>query len=166
MKRIIIAICCIIAFQNVEAQTDNVDSLPIYQRFPEVPVFSITRVPDSTKFTRDDLKKRKPTIIMLFSPDCSHCQVATKDMLAHIDLFKKAQIVMVSSLDYSNIKKFYDEYKIGDQHNIIMGRDGTYNLGTFYKLRSYPSIFVYNKKGKFVDSFVGDIKMDKIAEAL
>ncbi|CAN5793551.1 hypothetical protein BH11BAC4_BH11BAC4_25270 [soil metagenome] len=163
MKKIFIAIILITGFQQVDAQTDTI---PIYQRFPDLPVFTIMTTPDSIKFTKVDIKKKTPAIIIIFSPDCSHCQLATKDLLAHIDLFKKTQIIMVSSLDYSNIKKFYEEYKIADYPNITMGRDGAYYLGTFFKIKSFPSIFVYDKKGKFVKTFVGDIKMEEVAEAL
>ena len=163
MKRIFIAIILIAAFQKVDAQSD---SIPVYQRFPILPVFNIMTAPDSLKFTKDDLKKKKPTVIILFSPDCSHCQIVTKDLIEHIDLYKKAQIIMVSSLDFNNIKKFYEDYKIADHPNITMGRDGSYFLGSFYKITSFPSIFVYNKKGKFVKSFEGSVKMEKIAESL
>lgn len=163
MKKIFIAIALLTAFQHADAQSD---SIPVYKRFPIIPVFNIMIAPDSTKFSKDDLKKKKPTLIMLFSPDCSHCQVATKDLLDHIDLFKKVQIVMVSSLDYSHIKKFYEDYKIASYPNITMGRDATYYLGTFYKIHNYPTLFLYNKKGKFVQSFEGDIKMETIAGAL
>ncbi len=163
MKRILIVIICIIGFQQADAQSD---SLPVYQRFPVIPLFNIMTVPDSIKFTKDDLKKRKATIIMLFSPDCGHCLRATKDLLEHIDLFKKTQIVMVSSLDFIHIKNFYEEYKIADYPKITIGRDATYFLGSFYKIRSYPSIYLYNKKGNFVKAFSGEIKMETVAESL
>lgn len=163
MKRIFIALVLIVLFQQADAQSD---SIPVYQRFPVLPLFSIMTAPDSIKFTKDDLKKRKSTIIIIFSPDCGHCQVATKDMLEHIGLFKKTQIIMVSSLDFSHIKKFYEEYKIADYPMITIGRDGTYYLGTFYKITSFPSIYLYNKKGKFVKAFSGDIKMETVAASL
>lgn len=73
---------------------------------------------------------------------------------------------MVSSLDFSHIKKFYEEYKIADYPMITIGRDGTYYLGTFYKITSFPSIYLYNKKGKFVKAFSGDIKMETVAASL
>jgi thioredoxin-related protein len=163
MKKLIIAILLISGFQKADAQED---SLPVYRRFPTLPAFTITTVPDSIKFTKADLKKRKVTLIMLFNPDCSHCQDATKDLIEHMDLFKKARIIMVTSLDFSSIKKFYDDYKIAGYPNITMGRDGTYFLGTFYKIHNYPSIFLYNKKGKFVEAFEGSVKMEKIAASL
>ena len=61
---------------------------------------------------------------------------------------------------------FYEEYKIADYPNIIMGRDPGYFFGTFYKIRSFPRIFLYDKKGNFVQAFDGNVPIEKIAEFL
>ena len=103
---------------------------------------------------------------MVFSPDCEHCQEETKELTAKMKLFKKAQIIMVSPLDYGYMKKFYTDYKIADHPTITMGRDPGYFFGTFYKVRSFPSIFVYDKKGNFVKSFTGLTPVEEIAAAL
>jgi len=163
MKRIIIAIALVIGFQNADAQTDTV---PAYKKFKVIPVFTIMSAPDSIKFTKNDLAKKKATVVMLFNPDCDHCQHATKDLIEHIDLFKDAQIIMVSSMNFSHIKKFYQDYKIADHPNITMGRDGAYFLGTYYKIKNYPSIFVYDKKGGFVQEFRGTADMQLVAGSL
>lgn len=73
---------------------------------------------------------------------------------------------MVSSLDHRLLKKFYEEYKIADHPNIIMGRDPAYFLGTFYQVRSFPAIFLYDKKGNFVKAFDGPVPVQKIAAFL
>ena len=161
-KYILIFLIAVFAKQGF-AQTDT--SL-LYLRFPIVPSFKLTNVADSSYFTKNDLKKKKATIIMMFSPDCEHCQAETKELTAHIDLFKKAQIIMASPLDFNYLRKFYDEYKIADYPTITMGRDPSYFLGTFYKVRSFPAIFVYNKKGKLVTSFTGSTPIEEIAAAI
>ncbi|MBK7434482.1 MAG: thioredoxin fold domain-containing protein [Chitinophagaceae bacterium] len=148
---------------NTLAQSDS--SL-LYLRFPQTPPFSIIRVPDSTRFVKADLDKRKATLIMVFSPDCEHCQLETREILAKRNLFKKVQIIMVSPLEYGHLKKFYDEYGISDFQNIILGRDPAYFLGTFYKIRSFPALFLYDKKGNFVRSFDGTVPVEQIAEFL
>ncbi len=163
MKKIIFLALCSCLFVSAKAQAD---STLIYLRFPTIPPFSIIKVPDSTKFTKDDLQKKKATVIIIFSPDCDHCQHATKELTANIGLFKKAQIIMASSLEYAYVKKFYEEYKIADYPNIIMGRDPSYFFGTFFRVRSFPAIFVYDKKGNFVQSFDGSVPVEKIAEVL
>lgn len=148
---------------SVHAQTDT---SALYLRFPTIPPFSIIKIPDSTRFTKDDLSRKRPTLIMVFSPDCEHCQNMTKQLVANIGLFKKAQIVMTSPLDFWYIKKFYEEYGIANCPVITMGRDPSYMLGTFYKVRSFPKIYLYDKKGNFVMSFEGEVPIERIAEAL
>jgi thioredoxin-related protein len=157
---IIISCFTMVAFSQIVP-----DTLP-YLRFKTLPPFKITNVADSSFFTKDNLKKKKSTLIIVFSPGCEHCIHATKELLAHIDLFKKAQILMASPLEHDLLKKFYNDYKIGNYSNILMGRDPSFFLGTFYGLKSYPGIFVYNKKGKFLQSFDSDTAMEKIAAIL
>jgi len=161
-KIICVILCCCLGKWGMA----QADSTLIYLRFPTVPPFNIIKVPDSTRFTKDDLSKKKATVIIIFSPDCDHCQQATKELTAHIKLFKKAQIVMASPLEYSYLKKFYDDYKIAGYPNIIIGRDAGYFLGTFYHVRSFPAIFVYDKKGNFLKAFDGTVPVEKIAEIL
>jgi len=163
MKKIVQLLLLVLLGSGATAQTD---SLPIYRQFPDVPPFSITRVPDSSVFAKADLQKRKPTMIMLFSPDCEHCQHETKELQANIDSFKNVQIIMISFLDYELVKKFYDEYNIASYPNITMGRDSKFFLGTFYKIKSYPSIFLYNKKGKLLTNFEGSVLISKVLAAL
>lgn len=161
MKNILAAVL-LLAFTNTKAQ----DSLAVYQRFPAVPPFSIMRLPDSTYYTKDDLQKNKPVIIMIFSPDCDHCQKATKEILENYKVFKKAQIVMASPVGFNYIKKFYSEYKISNYPGIIMGMDGSHFFGYFYKIINFPAIFLYDKKGQFVKSFEGSIPIKTIESLL
>ncbi len=144
----------------------QIDSTLLYLRFPNVPPFSIINVADSSKFTKENLAKKKATLIIIFSPDCDHCQYETKELTKHIALFKKAQIILASPKGYTEVKKFYEDYNISQHPNIIMGTDPSYFFGTFFKVRSFPSIFLYDKKGKFVKSFDGNTSVQQIAEFL
>lgn len=155
-------LCCWVLSVSSFAQQDT--SL-FYLRFPTIPPFKLIKVPDSTYFTKDNLKKKKPTIVMVFSPDCEHCQEMTKQITANIKLFKKAQIVMATPVGFSYVKKFYEGYKISNYSTITMGRDPTYFLGTFYKVRSFPTIFIYNKKGQLVNWFTGEVELKKIVDS-
>jgi thiol-disulfide isomerase/thioredoxin len=139
---------------------------PVYLRFPTIPQFTIYKASDSTKFTREDLQKRKPTVFIIFSPDCEHCQHETEALTANIDKFKDAQIVMVEYLPHDQMVKFYKDYKIENYPNIIMGRDAKFLLPLFFKVESLPSIYVYDKKGRFKQAFSGSVSMEKIAAAL
>ncbi len=163
VKKYLIAAIAILCFKSGFAQQD---SLPVYKRFPEIPPFTIIKLPDSTKFAKTDLKKKKATIIMVFSPDCEHCQHATEDLIKHIDLYKDVQIVMATPLEYRFIEPFYLHYKLADYPNITVGRDASYFLGSFYKLTNYPTIILYDNKGNFKDRFEGSVSFEKIATYL
>lgn len=100
---------------------------------------------------------------MVFSPDCEHCRHATEDLLAHMPLFKNVQIVMATPLEYRFIMPFYLAYKIDRYPNIIMGRDPAYFLGSFYHVKNFPSIYLYDKKGKLSHAYEGSVSFAKIA---
>ncbi len=142
------------------------DSLPLYKQFPTIPPFTLLNISDSTTFTKANLLKRKPTLIILFSPDCDHCKHFTSQLIANIDVVQHYQIIMVSFLDNELIKKFYTAYALSKYSNIIVSKDSAYFLGTFYALHTYPSIILYNKKGKLVQMFDGTVPIKTIAAAL
>lgn len=164
MKKIVILIFTIFSVQLCFSQPDT--SKPVYLRFPTIPQFTIYKASDSTKFTREDLEKRKATVFIIFSPDCEHCQQETEALIANIDKFKNAQIVMVEFLPHDQMVKFYKDYKIENYPNIIMGRDAKYYLPLFFKVQTLPAIYVYDKKGRFKQAFSGSVSMEKIAAAL
>lgn len=164
MRKLFFIAFLFLAAQNAFSQADS--TLPIYLRFPVIPQFAIYKASDSTVFTREDLSKKKPTVFIIFSPDCEHCQHETEALIANIDKFKNAQIVMVEYLSHEQMVKFYNDYKIVNYPNIIMGRDTKYYLPVFFKVVSLPSIYVYDKNGKFKQAFSGSVDMGKIAAAL
>jgi thioredoxin-related protein len=153
-------------FINVSLAQTIPNISPAYERIPNLPPFKLYLAPDSISFLKEDLKKRKETIIMVFSPDCEHCLHATKDLIEHINLFKKVQIVMASSLGFQHVKKFFQDFKIADYANIKVGWDNTYFLGTFYEVKAYPAIFLYDKKGKFKQAFDANANWETIAASL
>ena len=159
---LVIAMCCIA--KAGFSQTDSTQ--PVYLRFPFIPQFTIYKAADSTAFTREDLQKKKSTVFFIFSPECEHCQHETQALIANIDKFKDAQIVMVDYLPHDVMVKFYKDYKIANYPNITMGRDAKFFFPPFFHVESLPAIYVYDKKGKFKEAFSGSVKIDKIAAAL
>lgn len=164
MKKIFFLPVLIFICATAFSQEDS--TAPVYQRFPTIPQFTVFKAPDSTAFTRDNLKKNKPVVFMIFSPDCEHCQHETENLLANIDKFKNAQIVMITYLPYDEMMVFYKKYKIADYPQITMARDTKFFFPVFFKIRNLPSIFVYDKKENFKKNFEGSVKIDLIADEL
>ncbi len=139
---------------------------PAYKRIPTVPPFSLALAGDSSTFTKTDIRKKKPIIMMVFSPDCDHCVHATEDLITNINSLKNTEIVLASSLSYESVVKFYNDLKLSAYPNIHVGYDSKRFLSSFYEVKSFPSIFLYNKKGNFKEGFEGDVSFEKIAKSL
>ncbi len=163
MKKMALYIFLCLSANMVMAQSGK--SL-LYAKSTTLPPFTIIKAPDSTRFEKANLQKNKPVMIMVFSPDCEHCQLEIKKIQSHIKLFKTAQIVMISNLGYDYIKQFYKEFDIAKYPNITMGMDYRYLLGSFFNIDAVPAVFVYDKNGKFVKAFDRNASVKTIAAAL
>lgn len=145
---------------------NNIEETPVYLRFPTVPQFSVFKAPDSSLFTRSDLKKNKPVIFFVFSPECGHCQHETELMIKNIDKLKGVQILMVTYLPYNEMIDFYNNYKLNRFSNITVARDAAFFFPVYFKVKNFPSFYIYDKRGNFRQFLEGDVGIDKILNAL
>jgi cytochrome oxidase Cu insertion factor (SCO1/SenC/PrrC family) len=165
LKNLFICLAGILISCSAFSQTDSTET-PVYLRFPTIPQFTVYKAPDSTAFSRSQLNKKENTIFMIFSPDCSHCQHETEMLLKNINQFKNTQIVMVTYLPWEDVMAFYKVYKLASYPQITIARDTRFFFPVFFKVTNLPSLFVYDKKGKFVKSFEGDVKPATILAVL
>ena len=153
MKTLFLLSICTFFSCILSAQSQAIGE-PAYKRIPTIPPFSLLLSADSTIFTKQQLKKKKPVIIMVFSPDCDHCIHATEDLITNIKSFKNTEIILASSLSYETVQKFYRDLNIAAYKNIYVGYDSKRFLSSFYEVVSFPSIFLYDKKGNFKKEFL------------
>jgi thiol-disulfide isomerase/thioredoxin len=154
---------CSAGFSQTKPSKDN---SPAYIKDPTIPAFTLYKAPDSTAFTQKDLSAKKPTLIIIFSPECGHCQHETTVLTDNIDHFKNAQILMTTWLPFNEMTTFYKNYKIADYPQITMAWDNKFFFLPYYHVQSYPMFIVYDRKGKFVKTFSGDIKMEDVWNAM
>jgi thioredoxin-related protein len=156
---------CIATF--IFSQTNaSTDSVPAYIQIGTIPTFTTYKAPDSTIFTRKNVQKGKPALLMIFSPDCGHCQHVATELIKNIEHFKKTQILMFTWLPYSDMMSFYKTYKIGDHPQITMAWDPKFFFLPYYHVQTYPKLILYDKKGNYVKEFQGEIQMEEVWEAL
>lgn len=165
MKQLILFTLAIFFVAKSMAQSTS-EEQPVYLRFPTVPQFTVFKAPDSTAFTREDLKKNKPVIFFIFSPECGHCQHETEMMIRHMDKLKDVQILMVTYLPYNEMMDFYNNYKLNRFPNITVARDAAFFFPVYFKVKNFPSFYIYDKKRNFKEFLEGDVAIDKILKAL
>ena len=142
------------ALSNTQPQNNDpaFDTVPPYKKNPGIPPFKIMQ-PDSTWFTNAELPKNKPVVIIYFSPECGHCQLAAQEISNSIDKLKDAFFVWVSYYSVPEIKTFTINYKLTQYGNFRFGRDPKYFLPTYYRVRFTPFMAVYDNNGQFVQAF-------------
>jgi len=150
--------CCFL-----KAQTDSIPQPP-YKRFPTAPPFRLLMTDSATYYTKADLPKKTPLLLIVFSPDCDHCKKETEDLLQNIDQFKKTQIVMATWLPFPDMKKFYDDFELSRYENIKVGRDISFIIPPFYNIRNLPFLALYDKKGNLITVAEGSLPMSRIIE--
>lgn len=127
------------------------------------PTLQLLQVDSST--LTSGMLKRQPTLIMYFSPTCDHCQHQMDDMLAQAKALKHIQVVLATYQPFDEMVTFYHKYQLAKHSNYRLGRDVNFILPPFYDIRNLPFLALYNKEGKLITSFEGNVKVDKLIKA-
>ncbi|MFT3945929.1 MAG: redoxin domain-containing protein [Agriterribacter sp.] len=159
MKHFLVFVSFLIVSSFSFAQKDSI--APAYTHFP-LPQFSVLLPDSATWYTKKDLPKNKKTLVMVFSPDCEHCQHETEMIKADIAKFKHTQILMVTPIAFDKTKKFYDKYDLKSYKNITVGYDPKFFFTGYFKLKMFPFIAIYDKKYELLKTFEGAAKMDDL----
>ena len=161
MKNLFLCLVLLASF-GLHAQTDSTQ-LP-YKRFPHVPPFQLLLGDSTTVYQKEALPKGKPVLLMIFSPECSHCQHTAEDIVAHKDALKNIQIVMATLHTITQMNDFAKTYKLTDLTNVVLGKDVHYILPPFYSIHSLPYMAFYKSNGDLIDTMEGSLPMEKVIE--
>ncbi len=164
MKNYIFLSLLLVSALQVCSQHDSIQ--PPYKRFPSFPPARLLTPDSVTYFTKADLPKKAAVMLMIFNPQCEHCQHETEDIIQHIDAFKKVQIVMAAVAPFDSMMAFREKYKLTQYENIIVAQDKMTFLPTFFMLHNLPFLAFYNRKKELIDVFEGALPIPRMLEIL
>jgi thioredoxin-related protein len=160
MKKLILVLSCVIFGGAVVAQTDSIQAP--YIRYPFFPPVKLL-LPDSVSyFTKADLPKKTASLLMLFNPQCEHCQHETEQLIKNIGQFKKIQIVMTTSMPFDSMLAFREKYQLAQYKNIIVAQDTHYFLFSYFLNRNLPFMAFYDRKKDLISVSEGGLPIDKV----
>ena len=90
MKKLLLILFVLFSF-SLCAQIDT--TTPPYKRFPTFPPAKFLLSDSLTVFTKENILSNKAVLFMLFSPDCSHCQKSTEEIIANKEKLKDIQLL-------------------------------------------------------------------------
>jgi thiol-disulfide isomerase/thioredoxin len=163
MKKIIASLVFASLTVTAFCQTDTIQHP--YLKFPTYPPVQLL-LPDSVSlYNKTDLPKKMPVMVMVFNPECGHCQIATETIVQNIDKFKNIQIVMATSAPFSQMLTFREKYKLDQYENIVVTHDANFFLTSFYMLHNLPFFAFYNKKKELISAGESSMTVEKILAA-
>jgi glutaredoxin len=152
-------------FSFAQGQNDSIELAP-YLKYRNLPAFQL-RILDKPKvFNTFDIPKGKPTIFVLFSPDCDHCEQISNMITDSIASFAKAKIYMISPMELVEIKKFTLKNGLNEFKQITVGQDFTFFFGSFFKASTVPFIVIYDKNKQFVSVIKRLRKIDELIDVI
>jgi len=142
-------------------QAFSQDNAPVFQQSKDFPVFELQKA-DNTTFSSSSLRKNVPTAIIFFSPSCEHCQHQMEWMIKRMSDLKKYQFVMATYQPIDELVDFNTKYQLAKYHNFVTGRDTKYFFPPFYQIHNFPFLAFYDKHGKLLSTFEGNMSVDNM----
>ena len=147
---------------GIAARAQGDFSIPPYKRFPTLPPIQLLLGDSVTRYTKENIPEKTPVLVMLFSPECSHCQHTAEEMYQNKEALKNIQIVMATVLPLYQMNAFMTKYKLDQMTNVVAGKDIYFLLPPFYDIKNFPYEAMYDKKGNLIMGFEGSMPIEKL----
>jgi thiol-disulfide isomerase/thioredoxin len=151
MKKIIVSVIALLLFMGVSAQNHDisVDPTAPYLKDKRLPAFVLNTI-DGREITNKQLPTNyKYIALIFFSPDCSHCETEAANINKYADKLNGVLFVWNSYRDLISIKGFAEKFKFVNKPNMIVGRDPSYMIPSFFHPKMTPYVALY-KNGSLV----------------
>jgi peroxiredoxin len=141
------------------------DAAANFQARAEMPAFSFTQF-DGEPFTRDSLRPGVPTVLVLFDPDCEHCQEELTTIQQSIAAFQGVELLLVSPADRSRLIPYASEKGLTGLPGVhVVGTEAPHFLEMFGTTKM-PTTFFYGGDRKLRQEEVGRLKEGELLEGL
>uniref|UniRef100_UPI004048337D peroxiredoxin family protein n=2 Tax=Roseivirga sp. TaxID=1964215 RepID=UPI004048337D len=104
-------------------------------------------------------------LLVFYNSDCEYCQEKARIFSDKKDQSRNIDVYWISSEPLEKILSFIDEYNLSSQNFYFFeDRDGA--SYTHYLVKTTPTIFHYDKSGKFIQEFPNDAPVGYIFDKI
>ncbi|WP_205513196.1 TlpA family protein disulfide reductase [Longitalea arenae] len=157
MKYIILIfiIACLAGCFGAEPQKTGKEGQPM-------PEFSLLLTDSLTVLNTGNISTGKPVVLFYFSPYCPYCKVLTEEIIEEIDELKNIQFYFVSIYPISDLKLYYNYFKLAKFPNITIGQDIAQFVSTYFQMPGVPYTAIYGKDKKLNNAFIGKLSANQL----
>lgn len=149
-----------------QSQKDSTASELPYLKYKSLPAFQIRMLDSHTIFNTFNIPKGKPTVLIMFSPDCDHCDQLSKMITDSIAAFDKINLYLLSPMPLYQIKQFALKNGLIKYKQIKVGQDFSYFMASFFKTDTVPFIVVYDKEKQYETTIKRLRKISELIEVV
>lgn len=158
-----IFIVSLLSVLTLSAQS-NIDPNAPFLKDKNIPKF-ILNLTTGKSFSNTQIPKTRYTCIIIFSPDCSHCQEEAAELTKNAAQFKSVFFIWNSYKEMNEIKAFATKYGLDKQSNVIVGRDPEFSIPVFFRPRMTPFVAIYDK-GQLLKVFEQGVKVPELLKII
>jgi thiol-disulfide isomerase/thioredoxin len=142
----------------------NIDPNAPFLKDKNIPKFTLN-LTTGKSFSNSQIPKNKYTCIIIFSPDCSHCQEEAVELTKNADKFKSVFFIWNSYKEMADIKAFAIKYGLDKQSNVIVGRDPEFSIPVFFRPRMTPFVALY-ANGQLLKVYEQGVKVPELLKII
>ncbi|MBL0741779.1 peroxiredoxin family protein [Chryseolinea lacunae] len=146
--------------KQVKADSTPAVPAPPASDLPNLVVNLVNGAPVNLK----DLKGK--TILILFQPDCDHCQRESTAIRDNMSAFEDYEVYFISASSVEESVEFAKTYKFKDQINVHFALTTVENVIDTFGSISAPSLYVYSAEHLLIKHFNGETPIDDILKVL
>ena len=167
IKTVLITLVVIVlSFLGYEIYAKIVQKQKIAQQIKRMPEFYFYKPGTNNVFTEADLKPNKATLIINFHPECEHCTYEAEIISKQASDFEQYQLLFISYADTQQIKTFANKHQLTGYRNITFLEDKDMVFDDISGKSGVPTSFIYDKNGKLVKQFLGEVKVEALLKYL
>jgi len=119
---------------------------------------------DEKMYFDTSLAKDKPLVLVLFNPNCGHCQTSAKEFYKRIPEFKDANILFVTGDKLmGELPGFMKETELLPlPKTFVISADNSDLTKLLFEYKSIPQVMIYNKNKILQKKFYQDINIDSV----
>jgi thiol-disulfide isomerase/thioredoxin len=119
---------------------------------------------DGKQYAARDLKGN--VVIIMFQPDCDHCQREAKQIHDNLAYFKDYHLYFLAAAAPVDVQRFANDYQLMKKPNVHFGITTVNEIINSYGPIDAPSLYIYSKDRKLVKKFNGETDIAVILKAL
>lgn len=156
---IFFALACLIS----ACKTETKNAASTVSVANDLPAMSITKL-DGSSVNAKTLSGK--TILILFFPDCDHCQREAKAIQEHLESFKEYNLYFISTAPTAEVEKFSFDYDLSGKDNVHFATTTVQQVLDNFGPVDAPSIYIYSAEGKRTQSFNGEVAIEEVLKSL